>query len=100
MAITRALMKSSSILILDEPTASLDVMAEYEIYKTFQEMRNSKLCVMVTHRFVNTRLADAIIVLQSGEVIEQGPHDELMKLDGVYAKLYHLQANSYEKLSC
>ncbi|MBT2291990.1 ABC transporter ATP-binding protein [Paenibacillus albidus] len=95
VAITRAMMKSSAILILDEPSASLDVVAEHEIYERFQEMRRSKLCLMVTHRFVNTAVADGIIVLQSGEVIEEGKHTELMRRNGVYAQLYQLQAESY-----
>lgn len=95
VAITRAMMKSSAILILDEPSASLDVVAEHEIYERFQEMKRSKLCIMVTHRFVNTTVADGIIVLQSGEVVEEGKHIELMKQNGVYSQLYHLQAESY-----
>jgi len=95
VAITRAMMKPSAILILDEPSASLDVVAEHEIYEHFQEMRRSKLCLMVTHRFVNTTVADGIIVLQSGEVIEEGNHIELMRRNGVYFQLYHLQAESY-----
>lgn len=95
LAITRAMMKSSEILILDEPSASLDVVAEHEIYERFQEMRMSKLCLMVTHRFVNTAMADGIIVLQSGEVVEKGNHTELLGLNGVYAQLYQMQAESY-----
>ncbi|MCM3702175.1 ABC transporter ATP-binding protein [Paenibacillus macerans] len=96
LAITRALMKPSSILILDEPTASLDVIAEHETFIKFQEMKSSKLCILVTHRFVNTRQVDNIIVMDSGQIIEFGAHTELLGKGGVYARLYHMQANSYE----
>lgn len=97
LAITRALMKPSAILILDEPTASLDVISEHEIFMQFQEMKFSRLCIMVTHRFVNTREVDNIIVLQSGEIRELGTHAELIQKEGLYAHLYRMQANSYEK---
>ncbi|WP_405176195.1 ABC transporter ATP-binding protein [Paenibacillus sp. FSL H8-0261] len=97
LAITRALMKPSAILILDEPTASLDVISEHEIFMRFQEMKFSRLCIMVTHRFVNTRDVNNIIVLQSGEIRELGTHAELIQKKGVYASLYRMQADSYEK---
>lgn len=87
-----------AILILDEPTASLDVIAENEVFMKFQEMSSSKLCIMVTHRFVNTRQVDNIIVLESGQMMEFGSHAELMQEDGVYARLYRLQADSYENV--
>ncbi|AIQ69736.1 hypothetical protein PGRAT_20470 [Paenibacillus graminis] len=99
LAITRALMKPSAVLILDEPTASLDVIAEHEIFMKFQEMRCSRLCIMVTHRFVNTRQVDNIIVLESGKMIEFGNHNELIQLKGVYARLYQMQANSYDNVN-
>ncbi|MEK3877004.1 ABC transporter ATP-binding protein [Paenibacillus sp. FSL M7-0420] len=99
LAITRALMKPSAILILDEPTASLDVVSEHEIFKQFQEMKFSRLCIMVTHRFVNTRDVDNIIVLESGEIRELGTHAELIQQEGLYARLYRMQADSYEKES-
>lgn len=99
LAITRALMKPSAILILDEPTASLDVVSEHEIFKQFQEMKFSRLCIMVTHRFVNTRDVDNIIVLESGQIRELGTHAELIQQEGLYAHLYRMQAESYDKES-
>ncbi|MNO25697.1 Lipid A export ATP-binding/permease protein MsbA [compost metagenome] len=99
LAITRALMKPSAVLILDEPTASLDVIAEHEIFMKFQEMKCSRLCIMVTHRFVNTRQVDNIIVLESGKMIEFGNHNDLIQLKGVYARLYQMQANSYDNVN-
>lgn len=96
LAITRALMKPAAILILDEPTASLDVIAEHNIFNKFQEMKSSKLCIMVTHRFVNTRHVDHIIVFESGQIREIGSHTNLMQDNKRYAQLYRMQANSYE----
>ncbi|GIP21126.1 ABC transporter ATP-binding protein [Paenibacillus sp. J22TS3] len=98
LAITRALMKPAPILVLDEPTASLDAIAEYEIYQNFRGMREDRLCIMVSHRFVNTLFADSIIVLQAGELVEMGSHRDLMIRNGIYANLYKLQAESYEKV--
>lgn len=98
LAITRAMMKPAPILILDEPTASLDAVAEHDIYLNFADMSRNKLCLMVTHRFVSSQTADSILVLESGRLAECGTHRELMARQGIYAHLYCLQAEKYDNV--
>jgi ATP-binding cassette subfamily B protein/ATP-binding cassette subfamily C protein len=92
IAIIRALYKSSPALILDEPTAALDPMAEYEIYKKFAEMSGGKLTVYISHRIYSTRFCDRIAVFDKGEVVECGTYHELMQLKGLYYEFYQKQA--------
>lgn len=95
LSISRAFMADRSILILDEPTASLDAAAEYEIFKSFKEMIEGKTCILISHRFSTVKLADEIIVIKDGEIIEQGTHEELSKYGGLYEQLYNMQAKCY-----
>ncbi|MBN1670171.1 MAG: ABC transporter ATP-binding protein [Kiritimatiellae bacterium] len=95
IALARAFMRTAQILILDEPTASLDARAEYEIYQRIRELTEGRAAVLISHRFSTVRMADHIYVLHGGRVIEHGPHDELMKQDGLYAHLFQMQAASY-----
>ncbi|MBE6788145.1 MAG: ABC transporter ATP-binding protein [Ruminococcaceae bacterium] len=95
LAIARAFYSDSDILILDEPTASLDPIAEQEIYNQFDELRENKTTVFVSHRLSSATVADQIIVLENGCVIENGTHDELMSLGGKYHKLFSTQAKRY-----
>ncbi|MFZ2540060.1 MAG: ABC transporter ATP-binding protein [Oscillospiraceae bacterium] len=97
LAISRSLMKQSAILILDEPSASLDALAEYEIFKKYKGMKEKKLCILVTHRLTCASIADEIIVLESGKLIEKGTHDQLIKHNGTYSTLYNIQRQSYTK---
>jgi ABC-type multidrug transport system fused ATPase/permease subunit len=92
IAIIRALFKTAPILILDEPTAALDPVAEYEIYQKFAEMSNEKLTVYISHRIYSTRFCDRIVVFDKGEVVECGSYDELMELRGLYYEFYQKQA--------
>ena len=96
IAVARAFMKKSSILVLDEPTASMDVLSEAEIFKTFKELKKNQLCLFVTHRLSNINQTDNIIVLDQGQIIQKGTHEELIKLDGLYQKLYNTQASFYK----
>ncbi len=95
VALARAYMKDAQVLILDEPTAALDARAEYEVFKRFAELTKGKSAVLISHRFSTARLADRILVLENGEVLELGSHEELLEKDGKYAELFRLQAAGY-----
>lgn len=96
IALARAFIRDSSVIILDEPTASLDAKAEYEIFKKFTELTKDKNTFLISHRFSTVRLADRILVLEYGELIEEGTHKELLKLNGKYAEMFNLQAEGYK----
>lgn len=97
LAIVRALYKDSPIVILDEPTAALDPISEYEIYKHFDSLVGGKTAVYISHRLSSCRFCDRIIVFSDGTIIEDGSHDELMNIpDGFYAKMYNTQAKHYK----
>ena len=95
VALARAFMRDAEILILDEPTASLDARAEYEIFTRMKELTVGKMTLFISHRFSTVRLADRIFVLENGTVIEAGTHVELLAQDGTYAELFNLQAAAY-----
>ncbi len=97
LAISRAFMKKYPIIILDEPTASLDAIAEFELYKKFKQMVSGKTCILIAHRFSTIKLADTILVLKDGGIVETGSHEELIKKQGEYAELYNLQAQTYKE---
>jgi ATP-binding cassette subfamily B protein len=95
IALARAYMRDAQILILDEPTASLDARAEYEVYQRFVELTAGKMAILISHRFSTVRMADRILVLEKGFVVEQGSHEELLALGGKYSELFELQAAGY-----
>ena len=95
LAIARAFYSNADILILDEPTASLDPMAEQEIFNQFDELRNGKTSIFVSHRLSSATTASKIIVLENGQVIEIGSHEELMKKQEKYYTLFSTQAKRY-----
>jgi len=95
VALGRAYMREAQVLILDEPTASLDARAEYEVFLRFAELTKGKMAVLISHRFSTVRMADRIIVLRGGELVDQGTHEELLARGGLYAELFGLQAAGY-----
>ncbi len=96
VALARAYMKDAQLLILDEPTATLDARAEYEAFERFAELTNGKTAVIISHRFSTVRMADRILVLKHGSILELGTHEDLLDLKGLYAELFHLQAAGYQ----
>jgi ATP-binding cassette subfamily B protein len=88
-------MRDASLLILDEPTSSLDPQAEYEVFARFRELTQGKSAIFISHRFSTVRLANRILVLENGGIRESGTHEELLALEGRYAELFSLQAEAY-----
>ncbi len=95
VALARAYMRDAQLLILDEPTAALDARAEYEVFLRFSELTAGKMAVLISHRFSTVRMADRILVLRGGELVEDGTHEELVARGGLYAELFQLQAAGY-----
>ncbi|HEX4810302.1 MAG TPA: ABC transporter ATP-binding protein [Bryobacteraceae bacterium] len=95
IALARAYMRDAQILILDEPTASLDARAEFEVYQRFVDLTAGKMAVLISHRFSTVRMADRILVLEQGRIEEQGSHRQLLALGRKYAELFELQAAGY-----
>ena len=95
VALGRAYMRDAQVLILDEPTASLDARAEYEVFLRFADLTRGRMAVLISHRFSTVRMADRILVLADGKVVEQGTHQQLVALGGRYAELFELQAAGY-----
>lgn len=95
IALARAFMRKAEVLVLDEPTSALDAEAEYEVFRRFGELMEGRIAVLISHRFSTVRMADRIVVLSAGKIIELGSHAELIQLDGAYARLFNLQAEGY-----
>ena len=91
----RAFYADSDVIILDEPTASLDPLAEQEIFNQFDRLRKSKTTIFVSHRLSSATIADKIVVLEHGSVVECGNHADLMELNGKYHELFSVQADRY-----
>jgi ATP-binding cassette subfamily B protein len=95
LALARAYMRDAQLLILDEPTATLDARAEYEVFLRFADLTRGRMAVLISHRFSTVRMADRILVLEHGVIREQGTHGQLVRLGGRYAELFELQAAGY-----
>jgi ATP-binding cassette subfamily B protein len=95
IALARAFMRKAEVLVLDEPTSALDAEAEYEVFRRFGELVEDRIAVLISHRFSTVRMADRIVVLSGGRIVELGIHAELLELDGSYARLFNLQAEGY-----
>jgi len=96
IALGRAYLREAQLLILDEPTAALDARAEHEVFQRFAELTKGKTAVLISHRFSTVRMADRILVLEKGTMLEAGTHEELLAKNGQYAELFHLQAKNYK----
>jgi len=96
IALSRAFMRADAdILVLDEPTAAMDAAAEAEVFEHFRSLMGKRIAIVISHRFSTVRMADQIVVLDEGHIVENGSHESLMQEDGVYAKLFTLQARGY-----
>jgi ATP-binding cassette, subfamily B, bacterial len=96
IALAWMFMRETDLLILDEPTASLDAQAEYDLYTQFRELMRERTSLLITHRISTVRMADTIAMLEHGQITEYGVHDELVSLGGTYATLYAMQVESYK----
>lgn len=97
LMLARALYKNGPILLLDEPTAALDPLAESEIYQKYSDMANNKTSLFISHRLASTRFCDRIILIKDGGIKEEGSHEDLLKLNGEYAKLFEVQSRYYKQ---
>ena len=97
LMLARALYKPSVFMILDEPTAALDPVAEADIYQKYNEMTRGKSSVYISHRLASTRFCDRILMLDHGKICEEGTHEELLGLNGKYAELYEIQSKYYRE---
>ncbi|MCM1308280.1 MAG: ABC transporter ATP-binding protein/permease [Butyrivibrio sp.] len=97
LALARALYKDAPVIVLDEPTAALDALAEYDLYKNFDEIIKNKSAVYISHRLSSTRFCDRIAMFKSGEMVEYGSHEELMHKGGEYAEIFEIQAQYYKE---
>jgi ATP-binding cassette subfamily B protein len=88
-------MRDAEVLILDEPTASLDAEAEYEVFRRFGELTAGRIAVLISHRFSTVRMAERIVVIEGGRITEVGAHRELLAREGTYFRLFNLQAEGY-----
>jgi ATP-binding cassette subfamily B protein len=91
----KVIMRDAQLLILDEPTAALDARSEFEVFERFEELREGKTAVLISHRFSSVRMADRILVLAEGEMEAAGTHEELLAAGGRYAEPFELQAAGY-----
>jgi ATP-binding cassette subfamily B protein len=94
-ALARGYMRDAQLMILDEPTAALDALAEYDVFRRFSELTAGRMAIMISHRFSTVRMCDRIVVLEGGAIREEGTHGQLLATGGRYANMFELQASSY-----
>ena len=95
IALARAYLRDAQLLVLDEPTAALDARSEYQVFQRFAELTTGKMALFISHRFSTVRMADRIVVLENGNIAEEGTHEQLTRMGGRYAEMFELQAASY-----
>ena len=96
LAMARAMYKGGQVIILDEPTAALDALAEDKMYREFDKMIQGKTVIFISHRLGSTRFCDKIAMFDSGEIVEEGTHEELIAKNGKYAYMYEVQSQYYK----
>jgi ATP-binding cassette subfamily B protein len=96
VALARAILRDSQILILDEPTSAMDAKAEAELFERFHELAQGRIAILISHRLSTVKMADRIFVVDRGQIVEQGTHDDLMRQQGLYATLFLIQAQHYQ----
>ncbi len=96
VALARAFLRDSQVIILDEPTSAMDPQAEYEVFQKFRQLIKHQAAVLISHRLSTVRMADCIYVMAQGEIVESGTHEKLMQLGGTYAHLFETQAQNYQ----
>lgn len=96
LMLARALYKDAPVLVLDEPTAALDAIAENEVYQEYAQLASGKTSLFISHRLASTRFCDAILFMDHGQVLESGTHDQLIANNGRYAQMYHIQSKYYQ----
>ena len=97
LLLARALYREAQLILLDEPTAALDALAETEIYQKYQTLMQGKSVLFISHRLASTRFCDRILLLAEGRIQEQGTHEELMQEQGAYYQLFQVQSKYYDK---
>ncbi|MEM9292211.1 MAG: ABC transporter ATP-binding protein [Acidobacteriota bacterium] len=95
LALARALVREAPFLIMDEPTAAMDAKSEFNLYRKMRTLAQDRMTLLISHRFSTVRMADRILVLEQGQVVEEGSHEELLKRDTRYAQMFHMQAEAY-----
>ncbi|MDD5034419.1 MAG: hypothetical protein PHE55_06640 [Methylococcaceae bacterium] len=96
VAIARAALRSAGIIILDEPTSALDPEAESQVLERFRQLAEGRTAILISHRLSTVSLADRIFVLDEGRISEFGTHEELLRRQGIYAEMFHVQARHYQ----
>jgi len=96
LCLAKSLYKDAPIMILDEPTAALDPIAENHVYLKYEELTENKTSIYISHRLASTKFCDRIILLENGKIVEEGTHEDLMLLNGKYAEMYKMQGKYYK----
>ena len=97
LLLARALYKQTPVVILDEPTAALDPIAENSLYESYDEIMKNQTTVFISHRLASTRFCNRILLIENGKIVEEGTHDQLLKKGGIYSKLFETQAKYYRE---
>ena len=97
LALARALYKDAPVVLLDEPTAAMDAIAEYKLYSKFNDLFEGKTSIYISHRLSSTRFCDKVAMFEDGHIVEYGSHKQLMKEEGKYAELFEVQAQYYKE---